>query len=74
MSPHVDHYHYDDDDDHSVDYDDDDDADDNDEQGRQGGSEPLPGSWTSQTWPPVPVLTCTQSCTVRINADKQGTT
>ena len=73
MSHHVDHYHYDDDDDHSVDYDDDD-ADDNDEQGRQGGSEPLPGSWTSQTWPPVPVLTCTQSCTVRINADKQGTT
>ena len=59
MSHHVDHYHYDDDDDHSVDYDDDDDADDNDEQGRQGGSEPLPGSWTSQTWPAVPVLTYT---------------
>ena len=65
MSHHVDHYHYDvDDDDGSGDDDDDsvddaDDADDNDEQGRLGGSEPLPGSWTSQTWPAVPVLTYT---------------
>ena len=64
----------DDDDDDDDSADDDDDANDNDEQGRLGGSEPLPGSWTSQTWPAVPLLACTQSCTVRINADKQGTT
>ena len=60
MSHHVDHHHYDvDDDDGSGDDDDDDSVDDDDEQGRLGGSEPLPGSWTSQTWPAVPVLTYT---------------
>ena len=58
VSHYVDHHHYDGDDDDDC-VDDADDNDDNDEQGRLGGSEPLPGSWTSQTWPPVPVLTYT---------------